>query len=117
MSRLPSKETIKRATIKDMKALGVHKQEYNRIIDIYSDLVYQYNEAMQAFELSGRQYETETAAGGTKKSATAASLEILRKDIIAYSDRLGLTPKAYESITAEVKKVSSLAQALDRLEG
>lgn len=116
MSRLPTKQTIKNATIKDMKSLGVHKPEYNRIVDIYADLVFQYNEAMQAFEMSGRQYETETAAGGTKKSATAASLEILRKDIITYSDRLGLTPKAFETLTAEYKKVSALALALDRLE-
>lgn len=112
MPKRPTKQTIKNATIKDMKALGIHKQEYNRIIDIYSDLVYQYNEAMEMFEITGRQYEVETAAGGTKKSATAASLEVLRKDIITYSDRLGLTPKALETISAEKTKTSKLAQLL-----
>lgn len=112
MPKKATKHSIKAATIKDMKALGIHKPEYNRIIDIYSDLVFQYNEAMDAFEENGRQYEVETAAGGTKKSATAASLEILRKDIITYSDRLGLTPKALEAITAEQRKESKLSQIL-----
>lgn len=112
MPKLPSRETIKRATIADMKALGIHKPEYNRLVTIYADLVHQYNEALQDFDASGRQYETETAAGGSKKSAIVATLENLRKDILAYSDRLCLNPKALENVTAEKKKSSGLAAAL-----
>lgn len=116
MPKLPTRETIKRATIGDMKALGVHKPQYNRLVSIYADLVFQYNESMQDFEESGRQYETETAAGGSKKSPIVATLETLRKDILAYSDRLGLNPKALETITAEQAGKSKLASVLGSLE-
>lgn len=115
MARSPTKESIKRRTIDDMKSLGVHKPEYNRLIDIYSDLVHQYYLAMQDFEAGGFQYETETAAGGTKKSAIVATLENLRKDILAYSDRLCLNPKALETVTAETATKSKLASVLSEL--
>lgn len=116
MPKQPTRETIKRATIADMKALGVHKPQYNRLITIYSDLVFQYNESMQEFEDGGREYETQTAAGNSKKSPIVATLEILRKDILAYSDRLGLNPKSLETITAEKNGKSKLAAVLGGLE-
>lgn len=116
MPKRPTRETIKRATIVDMKALGIHRPQYNRLIEIYADLVFQYNESMQEFEDSGRQYETETAAGNSKKSPIVATLETLRKDILAYSDRLGLNPKALETITAEQAGKSKLAAVLGSLE-
>lgn len=98
-----------------MKELGTHKPQYNRIIEIYSDMIYQYLLALEEFEESGYQYETETAAGGTKKSAIVATLENLRKDILAYSDRLLLNPKSLDSIKLEKGKGSSLAQMLSEL--
>jgi len=116
MPKLPTRETIKRATIADMKALGVHKPQYNRLVVIYADLVFLYNESMQDFEESGREYETETAAGGSKKSPIVATMESLRKDILAYSDRLGLNPKSLESITADKTGKSKLASVLGSLE-
>ena len=115
MAGTPTKETVKRATIKDMKKLGIHKSEYNRLIDIYSGLVVQYYEALEDFENDGRQYETETAAGGSKKSAIVATLENLRKDILAYSDRLCLNPKSLETVTAETGKKSKLGEILKNL--
>lgn len=114
-SKVPSRETIKRRTLKEMKELGTHKPQYNRIIEIYSDMIYQYLLALEEFEESGYQYETETAAGGTKKSAIVATLENLRKDILAYSDRLLLNPKSLDSIKLEKGKGSSLAQMLSEL--
>ena len=80
-----------------MKKLGVHKPEYNRLIDIYAGLVYQYHKALDDFEKDGCRYETETAAGGTKKSGIVATLENLRKDILAYSDRLCLNPQSMKT--------------------
>lgn len=115
MARSPTKETIKRATIADMKKLGIHKPQYNRLIDIYADLVFQYQKALREFEESGCQYETETAAGGSKKSAIVAVLENLRKDILAYSDRLCLNPKSLETVTAETGSKSKLAEVLSEL--
>lgn len=115
MAKRATKETIKRATIADMKKLGIHKPEYNRLIDIYADLVFRYQEALEEFEANGCQYETETAAGGTKKSALVSTIESLRKDILAYSDRLCLNPKALETVTAETGNKSKLAQVLSEL--
>jgi hypothetical protein len=112
----PSKGTIKNATIADMKKLGVHKPEYNRLIDIYADLIFQYHKALEEFEKGNYQYETVTAAGGTKKSAIVATLETLRKDILAYSDRLCLNPKAIETVTIEKGSKSKLANVLSDLE-
>lgn len=115
MTKAASKETIKRRTIEDMKKLGVHKTQYNRLIDIYSELVHQYLELTIQFEEDGYQFQVETDQGGAKKSPIVATLENLRKDILAYSDRLCLSPKAFENVTAETGKKSVLAEALKNL--
>ncbi|MCY8180888.1 MULTISPECIES: P27 family phage terminase small subunit [Bacillus] len=117
MSKVPTKETIKRRTIADMKSLGVHKSAYNRLIDIYADAVHQYLLAQKEFEEGGYQYETETAAGGTKKSAIVATIENLRKDILAYSDRLCLNPKSTQTGNGSPgEKKSKLANVLRKRE-
>src|SRR5690554_7758615 len=113
--RVTTKETIKRRTIRDMKDLGIHKPQYNRIIDIYAELVEQYSRAVADFEESGYVYETETAAGNPKKSGIVSTMENLRKDILQYSDRLCLNPKSLENVTAETNKKSKLASVLDEL--
>lgn len=107
--------SIKDKVIDDMKGLGTYKPEFDAIITIYSDLLAQYEQANQKFIESGYQYETETAAGGTKKSAIVATLENLRKDIIAYSDRLCLNPKSVETVTTENPTKSKLASVLSNL--
>lgn len=116
MARVPTKETIKRRTIADMKELGVHKPQYNRLVDIYSELVYQFLKLNDEFEREGYQYESYTAAGGAKKSPIVATLESLRKDILQYSDRLCLNPKSLENVTAETGKKSLLASVLKDLD-
>lgn len=107
--------SIKDKVIDDMKGLGTYKPEFDAIITIYSDLLAQYEQANQKFIESGYQYETETAAGGTKKSAIVATLENLRKDIIAYSDRLCLNPKSVETVTTDNPTKSKLASVLSNL--
>lgn len=112
---MAKKETIKRATITDMKKLGIHKPEYNRLIDIYAELVEQYGEITQKFVDSNYKYQEITADGGYKKAPIVATLETLRKDILAYSDRLCLNPKSLETVTAETGNKSKLAQVLSEL--
>lgn len=116
MAKVPTKETIKRRTIEDMKSLGIHKTQYNRLIDIYSELVFQYLTLNNEFEEGGYQYEVSTDQGGTKKSPIVATLETLRKDILAYSDRLCLNPKSLENVTIESQNKSKLASVLSKLE-
>lgn len=115
MAKVPTKETIKRKTIEDMKKLGVHKPQYNRLIEIYAELVNQYNILTEEFERGGYQYEVSTDQGGTKKSPIVATLESLRKDILAYSDRLCLNPKSIETVTIEKGNKSKLASVLSEL--
>jgi phage terminase small subunit len=115
MAKVPTKETIKRRTIADMKALGTYKNQYNRLIDIYSELVFQYLTLTQEFEENGYPYQVMTDQGGVKKSPIVATLENLRKDILAYSDRLCLNPKSLETVTAETGKKSVLASVLKEL--
>lgn len=108
------KPTILKNTIRDMKTLNVYKTEYDPIINVYADLMAQYLRASKEFEESGYQYETETAAGGTKKSAIVATLESLRKDILLYSDRLCINPKANNIEPPKPQVVSPLAQFLSK---
>ena len=115
MARYPTKETIKRATISDMKKLGIHKPEYNRLIDVYAELVEQYGIITERYIKSDYKFQESTAAGDYKKSPIVATLEALRKDILTYSDRLCLNPKALETITIEKSKKSKLAQVLSEL--
>ena len=95
-----------------MKKLGVYKPQYDRVIDIYSELCEQYEKFSKDFKDNNYNFETETMSGGAKKSPIVSTLETLRKDILAYSDRLCLNPKAIESVTVEKMSKSKLAQAL-----
>ena len=115
MPKLPGKDTIKKQTIKDMKALKIYKPEYNRIIDIYSELCEQYGKLSKEFKDGNYSYEVDTMQGGSKKSPIVATLETLRKDILAYSDRLCLNPRALETVTVESGSKSKLAQVLSEL--
>lgn len=116
MVKVPTKETIKRKTIKDMKDLGVHKPQFNRLIGIYAGLVHQYLRVVAEFEAGGCEYEIPTGTGSTKRSALVSSMENLRKDILQYSDRLCLNPKSFESVTVETENKSRLASVLSALE-
>lgn len=116
MTKVSTKETIKRRTIDDMKKLGIYKKEYNRLIDIYSGLVHQYLILNQKFEDEDYEVQVESAQGGPKKAPIVAALENLRKDILAYSDRLCLNPKSLENVTAEREQKSKLESVLNSLE-
>lgn len=110
--RATTKKTIKANTVRDMKMLGVYKEEYDPIIDIYAELREQYEIITAEFVRGGYQYETDTNSGGAKKAPIVATLEGLRKDILSYSDRLCLNPKAIENIsTAEKGQKKSKLEA------
>lgn len=111
------KESIKKNTIADMKKLGTYKPEYEPIIDIYCELREQYE--FYTKQLKDKKFKCDefTAAGGTKKSALVSTIETLRKDILLFSDRLCLNPKAMQSEKPDgKKKVSRLGAALSSLE-
>ncbi|SDC05852.1 P27 family phage terminase small subunit [Shouchella lonarensis] len=107
-----NKETIKEQTVQNMEALGIYKEQYDRMIDVYAELIHQYLTLNKQFAESGYQCQVGTDSGGAKKAPIVATLENLRRDILAYSDRLCLNPKAIETVTTQQKGKSMLAEVL-----
>ena len=109
---IPQKETIKKRTIQYMNELGTYKKQYNQVIEVFSDMLYQYNYLSRKFEESGYQVMIETEKSGGKKSPILASLENLRKDIGVYSDRLMRNAKTYNAEIEQPKEEKSVFAAL-----
>lgn len=109
-----TKATIKSQTVKDMKKLGVYRPEYDRIVDIYAGLWEQYHRLMREYDTErGYQYATPTSDGGEKKSPLVNTIEAVRRDILACSDRLCINPKAERDCKAAVPgRPSKLEEAL-----
>ena len=102
-----------------MKELGVYKPEFEPIIEIYGQLIEQYEILTKKFIDSKYDFE-ETTAQGTKKAPIVTTLESLRKDILAYSAQLGLTPQGLlktDDSCFKKKKVNALAEALKAASG
>lgn len=98
MARPRGQSTIKTRIVKSMKDIGTYSKHYDDIIEIYSGLLYDYKNARDEFLANGSQITEEHETGrGTiveRKTPLVQTMENLRKDIITYSDRLGLNPKA-----------------------
>lgn len=113
------KEDLKEQVIEAMKNLGTYREEFLDIIDLYAGLLDQYKSYEKAFEESGYQvveeYTNKAGATNMRKVPLLGAMEHLRKDIATYSDRLGLTPKAMETITAEKASSSRLSEVLSAL--
>lgn len=88
----------------DMEFLGVYKKEFDKTIEVYIDIYEQYQAAWKDFVDSGKQTLIE-CRGGYKKNPITMTLESLRKELLTYSDRLGLNPKALDQIkNAQIPK-------------
>lgn len=115
-----SKKAMENEVKRQMKKLGTYKAEYNKIIEIYSGLLFQYQEFERQFEESGlkitEEYTNKAGATNDRKVPVYTAMESLRKDIVAYSDRLCLNPKSLETVTTETTKKSKLAAVLSGLQ-
>ncbi len=117
MGKVTTKEGFYEQTKRIMKNLGTYKQEYLPLIDIYAELRAEYLILYRDYVNGGYEYSEASAAGTGKKSPIVATLESLRKDILAYSDRLMLNPKSLSDKAAlQTKKHSALAEALKEVE-
>lgn len=97
-----------------MIALGVYKPEFDPVIEVYGQLMEQYDELTRRFESSGLDFE-EATASGTKKAPIVTTLESLRKDVLSYASQLGLTPQGLlrtDESAFKKKNVSALTAAL-----
>lgn len=112
---IPKKQTIIDRTVRYMKALGTYKVQYKQLIEIYADMIYQYNYLSKEFEKSGFEVTVKTERSAGKKSPILVSLETLRKDIGVYSDKLMLNAKSYNAeIEKPQEEKSAFAKLLER---
>jgi hypothetical protein len=115
---------IKRDTIKQMKELLIYKKSFDPIIEIYAGLMHQYEVLNFQFKKSNfkitDEYTNKAGATNERKTPVYMALEGLRKDILSYSDKLGLNPAGLNRINDELtkkKKVSKLEKALSNING
>lgn len=105
----------------DMQRLGIYRPEFDQTIQIYSDLIEQYNDLLRELKKSKFKVIEPTTRNNDsmKKSPLIGVLETLRKDILTYSNCLGLTPVGFKKITDDMKnenkKLSKLEEALINL--
>lgn len=92
-----------------MESLGTYKEEYDPLIKVYCDLWEQYDIVQKRMKSSGYTSSVDGARGNPKQSYDVKQHEALRKDILAYSDRLKLNPKAMMDSPA-----SSTGSALEK---
>lgn len=104
---------IRKSVVQDMTSLGVYKDEYNTMIDTYSDTIFQYRIAYARWEYE--QFPMIDEISGSKHPYVN-QVENLRKEIATYSDKLMLNPKSHMGTqpTQESKK-SKLADMLSIL--
>lgn len=114
------KKTIRKQIIDNMKKLGVYKSEYKTTIDVFVDMVHQYELFTEQFEEMGykvqEEYTNKAGATNMRKTPIYSAMEKLRMDISTYSNLLCLNPKALENVTAESQSKSKLASVLSKLE-
>lgn len=114
------KKQIEKTITSQMKALGIYRQEYSTVIEIFAGMVSQYQAFVKDFESQGGKIEEEytNKAGATnmRKTPTYSAMEKMRMDIATYSNLLCLNPKSLETVTAESQGKSKLAEALSNLE-
>jgi P27 family predicted phage terminase small subunit len=78
--------------IEKMERLGIYKPEFYETVERYVKLKKEYKTVYKKYEKSGFSCEVQTAQG-TKKAPIVATLESLRRDILAMEESLGLTPR------------------------
>lgn len=98
-----------------MESLGTYKTEYDPLINVYVDLWEQYNVVQKRMKSNKYASSVDGANGNPKQSYDVKQHESLRKDILAYSDRLRLNPKAMMDSPAS-NSGSALEKALMSLE-
>lgn len=108
---------VEQQTKENMMALGIYKPEFDVTISVYSGLVEQYQALEKEFKKTKFTVIEKTGySDNAKKAPIVATLENLRKDILSYSNALGLTPSGLKKISDQLaqKKIpqSKLEMAL-----
>lgn len=92
-----SRKALTDEVIAWMTELGTYRPEYDGAIGIYVDTLIDYRKQLAALRKEGGRCYTETKMG-IKKSPIVTTIEADRKDLLAYGEALGLTPRANKKI-------------------
>lgn len=101
-----------------MTTLGTYKPEFDDAIRVYVHMIVQYDTIYSRWVRGGMKSKVKSS-GGYKRSPEVAQLEELRKQMVTYSDRLGLTPKALDTIknNVNVNVKTGLDKAMETISG
>lgn len=105
MARPITANYIRKATVKNMKSLGTYRKEFDYLINIYANMLYQYilyeeEHAANDYKVADL-YVNKAGAENLRKLPLINVMETLRKDILTYSDKLMLNPKALGEVIAQ----------------
>lgn len=105
MARPITANYIRKATVKNMKSLGTYRKEFDHLINIYANMLYQYilyeeEHAANNYKVADI-YVNKAGAENLRKLPLINVMETLRKDILSYSDKLMLNPKALGEVIAQ----------------
>ena len=100
MAKPVTAKSIKSKVIKQMKELGTY-----RIIDIFAGMLYQYQKLAQDYADMGYPvtdvYVNKAGAENERKVPILTAMEILRKDILSYSNQLMMNPKSLGEVVEQ----------------
>ena len=101
MAKPVTAKSIKSKVIKQMKELGT----YRMIIDIFSGMLFQYQKLAQDYADMGYPvtdvYVNKAGAENERKVPILTAMEILRKDILSYSNQLMMNPKSLGEVVEQ----------------
>ena len=120
MARPITANYIRKATVKNMKSLGTYRKEFDHLINIYANMLYQYilyeeEHAANDYKVADI-YVNKAGAENLRKLPLINVMETLRKDILSYSDKLMLNPKALGEVIAQ-DTGSTILDIMNRLGG
>lgn len=118
MARPITVSSVEKNVIANMKSLRTYRDEFKPIISIYARLLYQYHRYSLELEendfVIAEEYTNKAGATNFRKTPLATAMESLRKDILSYSDRLMLNPKALGEVVSD-DGVSPLQELFKKL--
>lgn len=105
MAKPVTAKSIKSKVIKQMKELGTYRKEFDMIIDIFSGMLFQYQKLAQDYADMGYPvtdvYVNKVGAENERKVPILTAMEILRKDILSYSNQLMMNPKSLGEVVEQ----------------
>lgn len=105
MAKPITAKSIKSKVVKQMKDLGTYRKEFEMIIDIFAGMLYQYQKLAQDYADMGYPvtdtYVNKAGAENERKVPILTAMEILRKDILSYSNQLMMNPKSLGEVVEQ----------------